>query len=213
MTSLLNIWKTLSIHWPPVPLLLPRWKLFRQDLNKYYRVTDCLPVLPQRLPRKMTGISKSAFLLVTVAYADIFAYPLTRKELTTWFLFYRTLPTRLPRQTHEFQGFVSVRGRKKIVRLRLQKQKEQKKKWQLGNKAGKILSYIPTIRLIGVTGGLAMNNAAREDDIDLFIVVAGGTLWTTRLIATVLMDLFGLRRKPGDRKIQDKVCLNMFMTE
>lgn len=161
----------------------------------------------------MTGISTSTSLLLTVLYADIFAYPMTRKELATWLLFYRTLPTRLPTSVHEFQGFIALKGRKHVVGLRLQRQKEQKKKWQIARRAAAILSRVPTIKLIGVTGGLAMNNAAREDDIDLFFIVADGTLWITRLMATLLMDFFGLRRRLGERNIRDKVCLNMFMAE
>ena len=51
-----------------------------------------------------------------------------------------------------------------------------------------------------------------EDDIDLFFIVASGSLWVSRLLATILMNFLG-RRHPGDRQVTNKVCLNMFMTE
>lgn len=106
-----------------------------------------------------------------------------------------------------------LKGRKNLVHIREERAKWQPQKWAIARRAAALLGRIPTIKLIGVTGGLAMNNADYGDDVDLFFVVADGTLWITRLMATVLMDIFGLRRKPGDKNITDRVCLNMFMSE
>jgi hypothetical protein len=36
----------------------------------------------------------------------------------------------------------------------------------------KILSFFPQIKLIGLSGSLAMMNADKDDDIDLFIITA-----------------------------------------
>ena len=58
-----------------------------------------------------------------------------------------------------------------------------------------------------------MNNADREDDIDLFFIVADGTMWVSRMLAILLMDIFRIRRHPHDQRVANKVCLNMFMTE
>jgi len=149
--------------------------------------------------------------LATVCYADIFEYPLTRKEFHLWSLF--SSRPKLTAGIDGTDGYIVLRGRKRLVKIWKKKAPWQEKKWIIARRAAAALSRIPTINLIGVTGGLAMNNAGRKDDIDLFFVVAGGTLWVTRLMATLLMDVFGLRRRPGDRNITDKVCLNMFMTE
>jgi hypothetical protein len=64
-----------------------------------------------------------------------------------------------------------------------------------------------------VTGGLAVNNADKQDDIDLFFITSRGALWISRLLATAVVELLGKRRKPGDRDVTDKICLNMFMSE
>jgi hypothetical protein len=58
-----------------------------------------------------------------------------------------------------------------------------------------------------------MDNAKKEDDIDLFFIVRRGTLWVTRLIVTIVSEWHGIRRHPGEEEVADKVCLNMFMTE
>lgn len=86
-------------------------------------------------------------------------------------------------------------------------------KWSIARKAGRLLLCIPSVKFVGVTGGLAMRNADARDDIDIFIITSGRTLWISRLLATILLDIVGWRRKPGEKHVSDKICLNMFMDE
>jgi hypothetical protein len=146
----------------------------------------------------MSRVSKHEALTATLAYADVFDYALTRQEVLQWFLFYPARAVTIPKHT----GF-SVTDRKVL---------RQRGKWNIAARAGRWLSLIPSIQMVGVTGGLAMNNAAAADDIDLFFVVAGGTLWVSRMLAIIVMDILSLRRHPTDTSFADKVCLNMFMT-
>jgi len=137
----------------------------------------------------MSRVSKHDALAATLAYADVFDYSLTRQELALWFLFYPVAAAGIPKN-----------------------KRRQENKWKIAERAGRWLSRVPTIQLVGVTGGLAMNNAGKRDDIDLFFIVADGSLWVSRMLATLLMDSLGLRRHPDDTSVADKVCLNMFMT-
>jgi hypothetical protein len=146
----------------------------------------------------MYPLSKHDATIATLAYGDVFDYSLTRQELTRWFLYYPVRAVTTPKRT----GF-SI-AKQKIPR--------QSGKWAIAQRASRWLSAVPTIQLVGVTGGLAMNNAGAGDDIDLFFIVADGTLWVSRMLATILMDIIGLRRHPKDTSVADKVCLNMFMT-
>jgi hypothetical protein len=147
----------------------------------------------------MSRVSKHDALIATLAYADVFDYALTRREILLWFMFYPIRAITIPKHT----GFSVISRR--VLR--------QEGKWNIAARAGRWLSLVPSIQLVGVTGGLAMNNAAAADDIDLFFVVAGGTLWVSRMLATIVMDILGLRRHPTDTSFADKVCLNMFMSE
>ncbi len=143
--------------------------------------------------------------IATVAYADVFDYPLTPAELRMWMIFGSE---KVPRNKKYF----FLKGRSAIVKIREERARYQGEKWEVARRAAKILSYIPSILLIGVTGGLAMNNARRDDDVDLFFIVQQNALWTTRFFATILMDIFGLRRHPNETSVSNKVCLNMFVT-
>jgi len=76
-----------------------------------------------------------------------------------------------------------------------------------------LLSIFPQIKLIGLSGSVAMLNADEDHDIDLFIITDKNRLWTGRLISLLLVSILGLRRKRNRFKAKDKVCLNLFFDE
>lgn len=88
----------------------------------------------------------------------------------------------------------------------------------------RFLSFFPQIKLVGLSGSLAMLNADDNHDIDLFIITAKNRLWTGRIITLFFAQLLGLRRKRHHEVIpesmsqsgnffKNKVCLNLFFTE
>lgn len=149
-------------------------------------------------------------ILRTVIYADIFDYPLTKEEAEYWLIQSKKQDTKLIKEKY---GYYVLKGRENIISIRLQRERCLKEKIKIAKKITNILKYIPAIRLVGITGGLAMNNADKDDDIDLFIITQRNALWTTRFITTLILDILGVRRRPNQKKIKNKVCLNMFMDE
>lgn len=149
--------------------------------------------------------------LATICYADVFDFPLTKEEIEKW-LIKKSKLTKI-HGVNTNGEFFFLKGRKKIVALRRNRQRWTGEKMRIAKRAADILKIIPTIKLIGITGALAMENAHKDDDIDFYVVAASGTLWTTRLLATVILDLFGLRRRPGQLIVRNKLCLNMFVDE
>lgn len=84
----------------------------------------------------------------------------------------------------------------------------------------RILSFFPQIKLIGLSGAVAMMNAKEDDDIDLFIITARNRLFAGRFIALLIAQATGIRRKrvtytqrPSRIGSRDKVCLNLFFDE
>lgn len=164
----------------------------------------------------MALLTVNDYLYATVSYADIFGYPLTSKEARFWFASRKiSSKTRLTigRTITKKEGFFTLRGRESLIKTRMKRSAASANKWRIARAVAENLLAIPTIRLVGVTGALAMDNATEEDDIDFFVVTAKGALWITRGIATVMLDVTGKRRKPYDTSIRDKICLNMFMSE
>ena len=80
----------------------------------------------------------------------------------------------------------------------------------------KLISLFPQIKLVGLSGSISMMNAKENDDIDLFIITAKNRLFTSRLIALVLVQSLGLRRSRdlvSSLSSKNKVCLNLFFDE
>jgi hypothetical protein len=162
------------------------------------------------------GVSLSEYLFATVAYADIFDYPLTADDIYFWCI--KKYPGAKIR-AEKISGVVgrnyvfTLRGRQHITETYTIRRGISKNKREKARAVAKWLRLIPSLTLVGVTGGVAVDNAVDEDDIDLFFITARKTLWITRLLITLLISLMGIRRKPGDRTVKNKICLNMFMSE
>ncbi len=166
------------------------------------------------------SLSKSKIL--SLIYHNLFDYPLTAQELTLWQLAPR-IPTKSGKVgTHisKTQGFFHLKGREDLVSLRLKREKYSSKKLRLAQASSNLLSKIPTILFVGITGSLAMKNARKNSDIDLMIITQKGTLWSTRLtIYVILYTLYFLGhkdlslRKPKTKLEKNKLCLNIWLDE
>lgn len=172
-------------------------------------------------------------ILRTLQYADIFDYCLTAQEIHRYLIadkLYRptsfsAVKSKLNQLEEEKRflftenDFYFLKGRRRLVVLRRQKQKENQRKQEIAAKTSRWFKLIPWIKMVGLTGSLAMENASPEDDLDLLIVTAEHRLWLTRFFLVCLTEILGARRKPSVSSIlssgiwQDKVCLNMFLDE
>ena len=105
-------------------------------------------------------------------------------------------------------------GRLNIIGKREARQKDSLKKVEIAKKAAGILGFLPSVKMVGITGALAMMNADSASDVDLFVICASGTLWTTRLMAIWVLDMAGIsRRRYGQQTQKDRLCLNMWLDE
>lgn len=162
--------------------------------------------------------------LRTLAYADIFDYPLTFEELYQFFVVHKPLShtdfkkalsliSADSKLINADVGFFFLAGREKIVALRKKRERWSREKLKIAQKVAGWLRLIPWVRLVGVTGSLAIGNSSEADDIDILIVCSKGRLWLTRLASVLLLEALGKRRRPSDREVRDKICLNMFLDE
>lgn len=153
----------------------------------------------------------------TIAYADIFDFPLTHKEALYWMIG-KSGAQGAPRgiyTTKRVGGdtFITLKGRQRIISQRIMRRRIAKDKLERAKSIARWYAWIPSVLLVGVTGGLAMENAKSEDDIDLFFITSSGTIWITRFLVTCITQFRGVRRKPNSISVADSICLNMFMAE
>ena len=163
-------------------------------------------------------------ILKTLAYADIFDYPMTLREIHKWLISKKANLRQAEKTLSQLSKKGKVKSKKEyyfltrreeIVKRRLQNEKQSKIYFRKAKIIAQILKVISWIKLVGVSGGLAMENVSKKDDIDLFLITAKNRLWISRLLALGLLSLIGQRRKVGDlgQKVVGKLCINTLLEE
>ena len=162
-------------------------------------------------------------IIKTLSYSDVFDYPLRKRELWKFLnvgsfvdkgSFLKVIgPMIDTKQIEEKNGFYFLNGRGRIVSTRLKRRKISFIKLKIANKAARIISFIPTIKLVGVSGSLSLKNAQKEDDIDFFIITKEKSLWLTRFLVNVLLIAAGYKRSTHDTRGMNLICPNLFLSE
>ena len=128
----------------------------------------------------------------TLAYADVFDYPLTAPEV------YRYLPSTkatleqvlqaLADKTHfsRVGEYFTLRGREQIVETRKRRTEVAARLWPKAARYGRIIARLPYVRMVAVTGSLSMNNTDAGKDVDFMIVTAPNRLWTCRALTLLV---------------------------
>jgi hypothetical protein len=146
------------------------------------------------------GSSLHHAIRLAVAYADVFDYPLSEKEI------HRYLPDvtadfpavyEILRHGTDFlrcqDGFYTLFGREALVKIRIQREETARRLWPQALHYGKIIARIPFVRMVAITGALAMNNVENDADVDYFIVTEPGHVWLTRALV-LMVGRFSSRR-------------------
>ena len=108
-------------------------------------------------------------------------------------------------------GFYFLKNRGGIIKKRIERQKISDQKRKKVKRIVKFLQVIPFVRLVAVSGSLAMNNTKEESDIDLLIITKSGRIWTCRGLITIFIHLIGQRRHSNLTK--NRFCLNHYITD
>ena len=160
-------------------------------------------------------------ILATLTYSDHFGFPLTFAELHSRLLGISLSPQALTRTLHSLleQKLIGQIGdyyflphRSSLVSRRLRRTRLSLPLYARADKLSRLLSFIPGVLAIYLTGSLALGNTNGDSDIDFLIVTAPGRLWTTRLFLTLFTSFLGLRRTPHSRSNSGKLCLNLYLT-
>ncbi|MBI2051022.1 MAG: hypothetical protein HYT31_04445 [Parcubacteria group bacterium] len=163
-------------------------------------------------------------ILATIAYFDVFDYPLTLLELRRLLLgrtkvsyalsdIQRVLDegALLQKAVRRKNGFFYVRGRDANVserrgRFLISQEKHKGSRFVLH-----LLSYMPFVRALFICNSLALENTTHQSDVDVVVVAKTGGVWWARLFSLVLLSL--LRRRPGQAGGRPKICLSFFIDE
>ncbi|HEV7779824.1 MAG TPA: hypothetical protein VGO58_01090, partial [Chitinophagaceae bacterium] len=151
----------------------------------------------------------------TLAYYDIFHYPLTAGEIRQFMdkvvddhEFLRDLEE-LTEQGTIFlhHGFYSLQDNPLLSHRRRQGNQYAEKLLVKAEKIGRFLGQFPFVRAVGISGSLSKNYADEKADIDFFIVTRADRLWIARSLMHLYKKLTFIFGK------QHFYCMNYYVDE
>ena len=165
-----------------------------------------MPVLAPAAAR--AGVLQAA-VRKTLAYSDLFDFPLTLEELCTYLFDAGAdeqevlAAARACPDVAELDGWFCLRGRGHLAGERRRREPNSRRLWRRARRYAAIVACLPFVRMVAVTGSLAPGNARAGDDIDLLLVAAPGRLWLCRLMVLALVRLV--------RLLGDELCPNFLL--
>ena len=159
---------------------------------------------------------RSDDVIKTVAYFDVFKYPLTDEQI------YRFLPRNSVTKEYvsdivkrlvadgildEYNNYYFLRSEgREIVSQRKDNEKRAQKMLKYARLVSLLLKQFPFTRAIFITGALSKNVAVADSDIDFMIVTAKERLWICKTFLTLFRKVFLL----GSHKY---FCTNFYVSE
>lgn len=107
-------------------------------------------------------------------------------------------------------GFWALSSDKNLLQERMRGTKEAALKWKRTAHISGFLPLVPFVRVVAITGSVALNNAQPKSDIDVLLSCAPRRIWTTRFLVTAASLLLG-RRRYG-KHITNRLCFNHYTT-
>lgn len=127
-----------------------------------------------------------------LAYGDVFDWPLTVEEIHRWLPVAATIDEvraavgRLldePAAIEPAGPYLALPGRGHLVASRRRREETSAGLWPRAVRLASAVAALPFVRLVAVTGSLAVNAATDAADVDLLIVTRDGRLWFSRAMA------------------------------
>lgn len=155
--------------------------------------------------------------LRTVLYADVFHCALTPTEIHHFLISADAVSLREVERAimalcapdgplRQRDGRVCIAQRPQLVALRRAREAASGALMPRAVQYGRWLARLPFIRMVALTGALAVHNAAgSDDDLDYLLVTAPGRVWLARALSIALVRLARLRG--------DVICPNYVLAE
>ena len=154
-------------------------------------------------------------ILQTIAYFDVFSYPLTKEQLHLFLSRYTTTLIQLEEALQQLiqkklilssrDYFYSSSHSDDIVTDRLVNERHVRKMLKQARWISFFLKQVPFVRAVFITGSLSKHIAPDKSDIDFMIVTELKRLWICKMIITGFRRIFLFNSK--------YFCANLMVTE
>lgn len=181
-------------------------------------------VLPTELSSGSSLLEQA--MVATLVYHDLLEMPLTAVEIWRFLLRPRGIELSVPslrdvqhtlskltveKTLGTSHGYYTLLGREALVPQRIARHARAQEKWKRLRRIAWWLQAVPFLRMVAGSGSLARDHVRDQSDLDVLVVAETGKIWTVRFLLTLLLDTFGVRRRPTG-PTNDLVCLNHYVT-
>jgi hypothetical protein len=143
-------------------------------------------------------------ILRTVAYADVFDYPLTLDQVHRYLVGITASPSAVynallgesltHRRLAHTDGYFCLAGRQAIVQTRLRRAQMAARLWPKARRYAASIASLPFVRMVAITGTLAVDNVDSDADIDYLIVTVPRRVWLARALSIAYVHVGRLER-------------------
>ena len=161
-------------------------------------------------------------ILATILYRDLFEYPVTAEEIHRYLheVACSVSDVRAALQEDDFVGryletdgtYFAAHGREALFDIRRRREAYASELWPLALQHAGRLASLPFVRMVAVTGSLAVDNPSGDADTDFMLVTEGSRMWTARAMAKILQHL-NIRFAGGELCVNHLVSLKALALE
>lgn len=154
-------------------------------------------MLPPDTPTALSPLETAVWR--TIAYADIFDYPLTSAEIHRYLEGMVATPAEIehvlthgrliPHHLLCHPPYYLLPGRSHLCQIRQARTQAAQTLWPVALHYGRLIASLPFVRMVAVTGSLAVNNPNEHADIDYLVVTQNGRVWLSRAFIITLVRL------------------------
>ena len=143
-------------------------------------------------------------ILRTILYGDVFNFPMTPAEIHHFLIHDTPLSLNIIQETLNSSAYlaqvlcitdtyITCGGREDLIAIRQQREQATRNLWSDIQRYGYRLARLPFVRMVAITGALAMRNGQETDDFDYLLVTEPGRVWMARAFAILLVRYGKLR--------------------
>lgn len=152
-------------------------------------------------------------IIKTLAYYDIFSYPLNADEVNHNLPVNHCTLTEVKSELEDLceknilfriDDFYLLKNDREFVQRRINGNRLCDKRLKSAFRMSKLISKFPFVRAILLSGSISKGFMEKESDVDYFIITKPGRLWVTKMFLTIFKKIFLL----NSRKV---FCINYYI--
>ncbi|MEQ8673444.1 MAG: hypothetical protein RLP44_27080 [Aggregatilineales bacterium] len=140
----------------------------------------------------------------TILYGDVFNFAMTPTEIHHFLIHDTPVSLKTVKETlyssaylaqvlHITDTYIACSGREDLITIRHQREQATGNIWSGIQRYGYHLARLPFVRMVAITGALAMRNGKETDDFDYLLITEPGRVWMARAFAILLVRYGKLR--------------------